>query len=326
MNAIQSPVQVTATTRLLDKYILPKVALTVITIASFVGTWLTMTTHGAGTWAQVTPRWLHLVSFAFLAGGSMWKGLFARPASQPEQHPYFGRFTSASFALYRRMARVVLPVFVVSAIHDLVRFARWGLMGGLVWFEAALLVAITLTVGFDAIRRPKENPFAERKTARLILAMLLLDAFVQAAFDVTLAQNGQAWPLFVRGLHLSAFGLWFGGAVWNIFIAVPAARNIISIPVVLAASQQLERFRMAVRVILPTLIITGSLQAYPYIGLSLSNLTTSTFGWLIFTKILLVGVLIVVFITCPMWRACSPISGMCKLDDLYKNDLSRKEA
>ena len=165
------------------------------------------------------------------------------------------------------------------------------------------------------------DPFAERKTGALIFALMLVDAFVQAGFDVTLAQNGQAWPLILRGWHLAAFGLWFGGAVWNIFVAVPAARNIISIPVVLAASQQLERFRVAVHIILPTLIITGVLQAYPYIGFSLSNLTASTFGWLILTKISLVGVLIVVFITCPMWRACSPISGMCKLDDLYKKEV-----
>ncbi|MCZ7666854.1 MAG: hypothetical protein M5U34_06300 [Chloroflexi bacterium] len=79
MSSFQSSVPVTASTQLLDKYMLPKVALTVITIASFVGTWLTMSTHGAGTWLQVGARWLHLVSFAALAGGYMWKGFFCSP-------------------------------------------------------------------------------------------------------------------------------------------------------------------------------------------------------------------------------------------------------
>jgi putative copper resistance protein D len=71
---------------------------------------------------------------------------------------------------------------------------------------------------------------------------------------------------------------------------------------------------------LPTLIITGFIQAYRYVGFNLNALTTSIFGWLILTKLLLIGVLIVVFLTCPMWRACSPISGMCKLDDLYAKE------
>lgn len=321
MSTIQSSAPVTASTRLLDKYILPKVALTVITIASFVGIWLTMTTHGAGTWLQVTTRWIHLISFAFLTGGTMWKGLFAQPGDLPKHRPYFARFTTASFSRFRWLVRIVLPVFVLSAVYDLLRFASWDLESWLVWSEAALLAAITLTVGFDAFRPiKKDDPFVERFTARLLLVLLLVDAFVLAAFDVSLAQGGQAWPLLVRTLHIAAFALWLGGAVWNIFITVPAARNIVSLPVVLAASQQLERFRIAVRIILPTLIVTGFIQSYRYVGLSLHALTASTFGWLILTKIVLVGILIVVFITCPMWRACSPISGMCKIDDLYEKE------
>lgn len=71
MSTLQSSLPATASTRLLDKYVLPKVALTMITIASFMGTWLTMTTHGAGSWFQVSTRWLHLISFATLAGGFM---------------------------------------------------------------------------------------------------------------------------------------------------------------------------------------------------------------------------------------------------------------
>lgn len=72
-------------TQLLDRYLLPKIALTVIIIASFIGTWLTMTTHEAGAWQQVLPRWLHLVAFGLLAGGYMWKALFVQPAGQEEQ-------------------------------------------------------------------------------------------------------------------------------------------------------------------------------------------------------------------------------------------------
>lgn len=249
----------------------------------------------------------------------MWKGLFAQPGEIPTQLPYFTRFTAASFALFRKLIRFALPVFVVTAIYDIFRFASWQVDSWLIWFEAILVVAITLTALYD-IYRPTitDEPFRERTIARVLLGLLLLDSFAIAAFDANLAQNGQAWPLLVRTIHLAAFGIWFGGAIWNIFITVPSARNIVSLPVVVAASQQLERFRISVRIILPTLIITGLIQAYPYVGLNPRALTTSLFGWLILTKLFLIVILVGVFITCPMWRACSPISGMCKIDDLYQ--------
>lgn len=319
MSTTSSTVPVTASTRLLDKYVLPKVALTVITIASFTGVWLTMTTHGAGTWLQVSVRWLHLIAFAALAGGYMWKGLFARPAQKPAQRSYFAQFSEASFARFRRVAQVALAVLVVTAVIDLFRFTAWG-VGWLAAAEIGLLASITLATGINAYGRRGGDPFAERNLARLTLLLLLLDALVQAGFDVVLVQGSGIWPLLVRWLHLIAFGLWFGGAVWNIFITVPAARNIVSIPVVVAAGQQLERFRVAVRIILPTLIITGFIQAYRYVGLNVAALTATSFGWLITIKVVLIGVLIVVFLTCPMWRACSPISGMCKLDELYARE------
>ncbi len=320
MNAVSVPpsTPAAASTRLLDKYVLPKVALAVITIASLAGVWLTMTTHGAGAMGPVLVRWLHLLSFAALVGGFMWMALFIRPAAaqKPAQQPYFARFAIASQARFRRIVQFALPLFLLTALLDLRRFSGWG-VGWLSWVEAALLIGIGLTVGWFAYGRRAQDPYRLQPLARLTLALLLLDALVQAAFDVTLAQGGQALPLAVRWLHLAAFGLWFGAALWNIFIAVPAARSMVSIPVVVASSQQLERFRVVVRMILPTLIITGLIQAYPYVGLSASALLTSPIGQLILLKMLLIVVLVGVFLTCPMWRACSPIAGMCKLDDLY---------
>ncbi len=303
-------------TRLLDRYMLPKVALTVITFASLAGAWLTMTTHGAGAWLQVVPRWLHLISFAFLAGGYMWKALFARPANKAGQVAAFTAYTAGQYARFRRLTRFVLPVLVAGALFDVARFSGWN-VGWPIWAAVAVVLLLVGLIGRDAYaRRERGEPFAERRLAGAILALLLLYALIQAAFDVILAQGGQPLPLLVRWLHLAAFGLWFGGAVWNIFIAVPAAREIVSLQVVVAASQQLERFRVAVRIILPTLIVTGAWQAYRYVGLNLSALTASSFGLLILFKLALIGLLIVVFLTCPMWRACSPIAGMCKIDDL----------
>lgn len=302
--------------QLLDKYALPKVALTVIAISSLVGTWLTMSTHGMGEWLPVLTRWLHLVSFGLLAGGYMWKGLFIQPAHRPAQSAYVAAFVTAQFARFRRLAWVVLGVYFITGLLDLVRFSSLG-VGWPIWLGAALMVSIVMVTMHELYLRRPDNPFAERPEARLLLGLLLIDALFQATFDVTLSQGGAWWPLLVRWLHLAAFGLWIGGATWNIFITVPAARQTIAIPVVVAAGRQLERFRVAVRIILPTLIVTGFIQAYRYVGFSLDALLYSPIGHLILIKIGLVLVLIGVFLTCPLWRACSPISGMCKLDELY---------
>ncbi len=316
LTATQPALLADTSTRLLDKYVLPKVALTVISISSFVGVWLTMSTHGAGDWLSVSTRWLHLIASGALAGGFMWKGLFVQPAHRPAGAAGVAAFAATQFRRFRRVAGVALPIYALTGLLDLVRFSRLG-VGWPIWVEAALLATLIMVVLHELYARSPGRPFAERPEARLILALLLLDALFQAAFDVTLSHGGAAWPLLVRWVHLAAFGLWFGGAFWNIFIAVPAARQTLSVPVVVAAGRQLERFRVAVRIILPSLIVTGLIQAYRYVGLSPEALLYSPIGRLILIKIGLVVVLIVVFLTCPLWRACSPISGMCKLDELY---------
>lgn len=320
MRELTSTVPVNTSTQLLDKYMLPKVALTVITLASAVGTYLTMSTHGANGLVPVGIRWLHLLGYAAMAGGFMWLGVYLRHADKPSHEKQVQAFVAGSVARFRRVVQVALPVFLVGGAADVWRFDGWltGRAGSwLVWPEVALLVALALVAGRFAYGRLPDDAFGSQRLARVAVGLLMVDALVQAAFDVTLAQGGQLLALGVRWPHLAAFGLWFGGAVWNIFIAVPAARKVVSIPVVVASSQHLERFRVAVRIILPTLLITGLIQAYPYVGLSPTALIATTFGRLILFKMFLIVVLVAVFITCPMWRACSPIAGMCNLDDLY---------
>src|SRR5690606_36302199 len=149
-----------------------------------------------------------------------WKGLFTRPTQKRAQQPNFTQFAAASFARFRRLTRIILPIFVLTAVYDLFRFRGWG-VGWLVEAEVSLLAITALTIGIDAYGRRQKDPFAEHNLSRFILLLLLLDALMQAGSDVTLAQGGGIRPWFVRWLHLAAFGLWFGGAVWNTFITVP---------------------------------------------------------------------------------------------------------
>jgi len=182
---------------------------------------------------------------------------------------------------------------------------RWGLA-----VAAALLVLWAASLRRRRSARAGQGALAAGLAATTgLLAMAgFLQVWYQAPGDLGLL----AW----RTLHLLAFGAWFGGALWNVNIAVRAAREDLSTPVVILAHLQLERFRAVVRVALPLILLTGLLQLHDFFGWNAAAATSGLFGHLILVKLGLIGLLVVIFNTCPMWHACSPIAGMCVLDDL----------
>ena len=77
---------------------------------------------------------------------------------------------------------------------------------------------------------------------------------------------------------------------------------------------QLQRFRRVARVSLPTVVVTGVLMADPYLA-DVSDLVATVPGRFITAKAGLIVLLVVIFITCPLYRQCSPVAGVCDLDD-----------
>jgi putative copper resistance protein D len=129
------------------------------------------------------------------------------------------------------------------------------------------------------------------------------------------ADTGGDWHGWVRVAHLTAFTLWLGGALWNITVAMPAGRQHPVVDAVLAGARQLDRFRWVVRFALPTIIVTGLIMSGVYRSLPLDWWTTFP-GVLIPLKVMAIVALVVVFITCPLFRQCSPVQGVCNIDDL----------
>ncbi len=116
-------------TKLLDKYVLPKVALTIITLSSLAGVWLTMGTHGAATLPATAVRWLHLIALGVMAGGYMWKGFLAQAADagrKPARAAEVRHFAAAQFLRFRHVTRVALALYAVTGLLDLVQFSRMG--------------------------------------------------------------------------------------------------------------------------------------------------------------------------------------------------------
>jgi len=300
----------TVADELFDKYLLPKAALTVILAASLVGTALTLDLTDRWSPALALAKWGYLVALGVLLGGLLWKHGFVRPGDVDAAADYCAE-------MYRRFDRIAAGALAVLAVSGVALLA-------VVYADAPLALrgglagALALTVTAGAIDTLDDAPVPERfrtVAGRLALAGAVLTVALSAAADVALAGGGIV-PTASRAIHLLAFGAWVGGAVWNIFVAVPTGQLRPTPPVVRAAGEQLERFRWTVRFVIPTLVLTGVFQSVDALGTSPGTYVGTTAGLAVLAKLAFVAVLFVIFLACPMWRACSPIDGVCDLAEM----------
>ncbi|WP_202863521.1 hypothetical protein [Ornithinimicrobium avium] len=282
---------------------LPKVAFTLITIASMAGVTLTSTGMGL-SWSQTGMRWLTLWSTALAGGFLVWRTVYVRGREPGTDDAAVAALNDTAFDIADRVSRWVAVVLVLGAPGALVvpTVTGAGWVSGLL-VAGSLLVAALMAVG---VRRAPVAAAAALVVAALLVGWAWLDA-------------GNGWPFWIRLLHLTAFTLWLGGALWNIGVAMPAGRQHPVVPAVLAGARQLDRFRWVVRFALPTIIVTGLVMAGAYRSLPIQWWLTFP-GVLIPLKVMSILALVVVFITCPLFRHCSPVQGVCDIEDLHLDD------
>jgi len=302
---------------LFDKYALPKVALAVILAASLVGTWTTGRI-AAQSLIVTLAKWAYLVALGVLAGGLVWKHLFVRPADLASGAE---EYCAAMYARFDRIAAGTVVVLALSGPVALAHYVSTLGVGPLVVVLGGLLAAL---LGLTVVTTKRSASVDEQFRGPVGLVALALAVTVvctTALAEVGLRGLG---PLAagVRTLHLLAFAGWIGGAVWNIFVAVPVGQDRPTTSVARAAGEQLERFRRVVRLIIPTLFLTGAYQAVDALGTDLGSYLGSLVGLAVVAKIGFVGVLVGIFLLCPMWRACSPIDGVCDLEELAGGERS----
>ena len=300
------------TEALFDRYLLPKVALTIIVAASLLGSWVSTTLVSDSGIVSAVATWAFLVALGTLVGGLLWKHLFVRPADLGTGAREY------CVAMYERFDRIASLAVIVTVLAGSVVLWRYVERFGTTVEVASLAMLGLTTVGIVAwtilTDRTVESQFRSR-AGLLALTFGLLTLLATAIAEVAMRGLEPAGTV-VRMLHLLAFAVWIGGAVWNIFVAVPSGKERPRVDVVAAAAEQLERFRWAVRFVIPTIFLTGAYQAVDAIGLNVSVYVTSTIGLAILAKAGFIGVLFVIFKLCPMWRACSPIEGVCDLEEL----------
>jgi putative copper resistance protein D len=280
---------------------LPKVAFGLITAASLGGAVFTGLGLGIEGWG-VPIRWLTLWSIALAGGFLVWRLVYLRDRENEVDQARVDALNGSALAHADRVARWVAPVVFLGA------------PGALVVPHLAFtpLLQLALVVGSFVLAALLAFGVRNRSTA-VPAALVVAGLLVGWAY----ADTGGGWHTWVRLAHLTAFTLWLGGALWNIAVAMPAGREHPYVDAVLAGARQLDRFRWVVRFALPTIIATGLVMADVYRSLPLRWWTTMP-GVLIPIKIMAIIALIVVFITCPLFRHCSPVQGVCNVDDLER--------
>jgi uncharacterized membrane protein len=277
--------------------LLPKIAFTLIAVASLLGTALTNRGLGLSP-ALLVPRWLSLWVAAAVVGFVAWRLVYLRTpraGSDPaaSYHADLARRAGGVGRLLAPPALVTLPAALTAGYLG----ARPGVL--LVLLLGGTLLAAALVVGVHDARGAAT---AGAAALAVTVAWALGDAGIGAAGAL-------------RVLHLLAFGLWVGGATWNLAVAIPVGRRHPTVEAVVSGAEQLQRFRRVARVALVTVVVTGVAMALPYLA-SVADLTGTVAGRFITAKVSLIVALVVIFVTCPMFRQCSPVSGVCDLDEL----------
>lgn len=294
--------------RVFDKYQLPKFAFGMVTTASLTGAVLTGLRHGWTDYHLLAIRWAAYWMLGLLLGAEIWRLFYLRPSLAARPAPPAVEYGEAMISLYRRRQDWLVPLaLLLGGLNLAVYLPRAGAGP----WAAAGAAGLLLALAGGALPR-----LGRRGGPVLSLVGLAAALAAMAGLDVAL-QPGNPWLLVPnRVLHVWAFSAWLGGAFWNIFVAVPAGMVRINLDTVILANFQLERFRVVVRTVFPTIIATGLVQVWAIFGWQWRPLFSTLWGYLVLVKGGLVLSLILVFILCPMWRACSPVRGVCDLDDL----------
>lgn len=298
---VSSPTQARSSNNITVKSetpLLPRAAFVLITFASLLGVYFTGRVHGLTGFALFW-RWSAIWSPALIVGFLAWRLFYLRAAENGLSPERVGALQAALLGRVKVVGKYLAAFSLLAASAPLVVDYLSG------WQATAL--ALTSVAAACAV------PFAWRSKAAawLGLAFGASSLILWSAAD----SSGLVYLSLVRGAHLLAFGLWLGGALFNLGAAVPAGRRHANMHAVVAGARQLERFRWVVRTSLPTIIFTGLWMALRYGGFG-SEFWREGIGLLIPLKLGLIGALVVIFITCPLYRACSPVRGVCNLDDL----------
>jgi len=276
---------------------LPKVAFVVISLASLAGAIFTGRSLGVST-PMLGFRWFALWVGALALGFVAWRVFYLRSRESGLNTARVQDHLNTSLTKARPIARgLAIALALSTPIPFLLEYPSTP--GALLIASATAVTAVLFWTGLE----------------RYGIATGAFSTALLASTAWGIASTGLGLYGIIRVTHLVAFGLWIGGALWNLAVAIPAGTAHPVIDAVVGAARHLQRFRWVVRFALPTVIITGLIQADAYRELDAAWWVAFP-GVLIPLKLVLIVALVVIFITCPLYRQCSPVTGVCRIDDI----------
>jgi len=161
--------------------------------------------------------------------------------------------------MYARFDRITLLALLAIVPGTYVVLTQYAATLDDSLFVATLAVTVgglVLLTAVDALRHGSVDESFRSPIGVLVFGLAIGAVTLTAVAEVGL-RAADTMAMVIRILHLLAFTVWIGGAVWNIFVAVPTGKERPTTAVISAAGEQLERFRWTVRFIIPTLLATG---------------------------------------------------------------------
>lgn len=253
----------------------PRVVLGLLAVASFVGVWVS---HFGSSLGVRAVTWVLLVSMGTLAGGCYWRVALYDGAGFADP--------DAGASVADRWNRVETVAVWTFAVAGVAYFGRRGLGAPPGLGELAIgFGVVSAPVLWLAVRQSRSEPLDGRasiaRSGLLSVAVLSLGGFAWIETGTTPVD----W--LVRAVHVGAFSLWFGGAVWHNVVVLPTIR---SRPAAAdALKSQARGFRRHLAGVIPFLFATGVYQTSRLVGLSVPAVLDSRIGNLIAIK---VGVLL----------------------------------
>lgn len=263
--------------RLSAKDVKPRLVYGLLLGASLAGVWVT---HWGDSYPVRFLWWAIVVIAGLLVGGLYWRlVLFEADAFDDGD---------ASQVVENRWRRIETAAVWALPLCGLVGYGLGELN------PASGLGATALTVGLlcpPLVRSGLGTALAHRSSGRA-------SGHSVALFAVSLvALAGFAWmetgasitDWIVRFAHVTAFGLWVGGATWHNFVILPTRRA--RPPVADTLKSQAKRFRRHLPVAVVVILATGLYQVTGLFGMTVAPLVGTVIGRLVVLKIAVLVVL-----------------------------------
>jgi len=253
----------------------PRIVLGLLVVASFGGAWVAR--FGAPVATRVVT-WLVAAAAGSLAGGLHWRLVLFDGAAFDDAAD--ARRVSAR---WRRVETAAVAAFAVAGVAYLATNEASPPVGtGAI--ETGLVAAPLLWLGLQR-SPPGDEPGRQSvlRTALFATALVALAGFAWLETGTALAD----W--LVRFVHVGAFALWVGGAVWHNFVVLPTARARPDAAATLKS--QARAFRRHLPVVVALLVATGAYQTVRLVGPSMSALAASPVGPFVGVKVIVLVML-----------------------------------